>query len=84
MFHYDAENNDHIPYQVEINMISSGFGSMSSKIHQLHHFLVSRFECLKTMFEGYSLEPSYSFDNIPKAIHAAHLLQGKGFYFLMV
>ena len=78
MFHYDEKKEIHIPYQVEINMISSGFGSMSSKIQQLHSYITSRFDYVKQNYENYELEPSNSYNQVPNSIKDAHEAFGKG------
>jgi hypothetical protein len=79
MLHYDSQNETNIPYQVEMNMISAGCGSVSTKTNQLHDFLVSRFEYLSELYKGSLLESSNTFENIPLAMKNAHVAHGKGF-----
>eukprot|EP01080_Neovahlkampfia_damariscottae_P003507 gene3507-6155_t len=78
MFHYDKNEDVHIPYQVEINMISSGFGSMSSKTNQLHKYITERFPCINKMYENHQIELSNSYNDVPDSIKVAHDSFGKG------
>jgi len=76
MLHFDENTGKYVPQQVEINMISAGFGGMSSKASKLHEFLLRRYPKLQKLVDSYGsqgqLEISESAIEMPKAMAAAH------------
>ncbi|KAJ1544791.1 hypothetical protein HK096_007127 [Nowakowskiella sp. JEL0078] len=74
LLHEETEGVEPVPQQVELNTIASSFGSLSTRISELHHYLAEySISAISDFTQGsWKLAQNISINGIPKAIAAAY------------